>query len=354
VRLASSRTANEAAALEGAAEKLRAEAEALEAELGEDRWQEQLRWFNAFDANGDGKVDVDELQQGMISLRGKWLDLPTASQIVKELDANENGSLDPDEFNVAEVEARLERIDTEREEKRQILARVREAEAKNLEAVESVLEEYVNLPTRNSDIGSMTRLLAVCAYVLPMMEIMRFIVPLTETNPELASSFGIFAAMEQTGIAPLARISLFLLFQFLAEDRALPHLVRFNLRQAVTLVVALGAISLLELFYSVCTNNALIARFEAEHWDGNVWVVAIFCACVFYSIASTCTGKLPKQMPLISGYAERTMKPTRPRWVDELKMYCSKKRSLRDKALREDNKSSDAEQPHKVGTCSDL
>eukprot|EP00971_Amphidinium_carterae_P058976 1166171-Amphidinium_carterae.1 len=31
----------------------------------------------------------------------------------------------------------------------------------------------------------LARLLAVCAYVLPMMEIMRFIVPLTETNPEV-------------------------------------------------------------------------------------------------------------------------------------------------------------------------
>jgi len=330
VRLASSRTANEAAALQGAAEKLRAEAEALEAELGEERWQEQLRWFNAFDANGDGKVDVAELQEGMKSLRGKFLDRHTAAQILKELDVNENGVLEADEFNVVEVEARLERIASEREEKRQADARLQDAEAKTLDAVELALEGYLKLPARNNDIGPTTRLLSMCVYILPIMEIMRFLLPLTDTNAEMAASLSLLFTMEQTGMAPVARISLFFLFQFLSEDRALPHLLRFNLRQAVTIDVALGCISLLELFYSASTNNALVARFEAEHWDGNFWVIALFIGCVCYSIALSCAGKLPKQIPVISGYAQRTMSPTRPRWVDEVKIICAKKKEFRD------------------------
>jgi len=318
---------DEARSLKQAADSLRTEIQALEDELAEQKWQEQLQWFKTFDANGDGTVDLEELRKGMKKLIGTELDEHTAKLLLQELDANKNGVIEMVEFNTAQVEATLERIQREQREKdeieRKAAAAEQEAQAQAKELANITMRYYDSLPPRNHDRSVVTRFLSMSVYLLPLFDLFRFVAPVVAEaggSSEAMATLRMLISMEQSSeLLPFAHLAVFLAFQFLAEDRRLPHLLRFNLRQAVVINVILGAIALFELLLAAGIHGSLLAKYEVEHWDGNLLIIGCFMLTLAYCCTRTALGKLPDNVPAVSTYVKRTMRPTRPRWVDELK-----------------------------------
>jgi len=308
--------AADAAALERAAAQLRADVAKIEAELEEQRRLEQAKWFRIFDTDGSGAVDVAELRRGMMQVSGAELSESMALRLMEALDEDRDGLLQPAEFDVKRLEATLEKLVAEdraleleawRAERRQ-RDRVRaEAEAERL------LREYeATLPPANQDVGALTRLGSVLVYLLPLMNALKFGVPLATSQPLLKEAFApLLGLLHSLSAVPYGQLLAFIVLQTLADNRDLPLLLRFNMRQAVVLDIALGTLQLLQVVAAIAMFGQAPPDI-VQQWDSNTLVFLALLGCIGYSVVFSLRGEIPRGIPGISAYAERYMAPTRP------------------------------------------
>ncbi|CAK8990068.1 Hypothetical protein SCF082_LOCUS2082 [Durusdinium trenchii] len=148
--------------------------------------------------------------------------------------------------------------------------RAKERERQEQEELERQKQEFLaSLPERNEDDSLPTRLIAACAYMLPLLDAAeRFGWPLALMNPTMATFMqALNAPMALLSAVPfgLGFLLVFIGMQFVANNPENPALVRYNMR---------------------------------------------------YSVGCCLAGAFPKGVPFVSEVAELTLRDTRPKESD--------------------------------------
>lgn len=283
------------------ADLLRADAAELEAEVIKQQHKEQHGWFQVFDTNRSGQVDVNELQIGWQELTGRELNHSMASRLLRAHDKNGNGVLEFEEFDTKQFQATLERLWAEDEAAQLALQQQEEERNAKLEAERQLKEYYERLPGYD-DTGFVTRMLSVAAYSLPILDVAKFGLVLAFFIPPLMPLLdNLIVAQKTLGVFSIV---VFLAMQWFASKSDLPASLRFNLYQAIRLDICLVIPTILWDF--------------GENVDGNVWVVCctlffvLVTACIMYSVVGSLQGTPPRSIPYVSEWAEQDMGLKRP------------------------------------------
>lgn len=315
-RKAQQTTESEAASLEQAAARLRAEAAEFEAER-------RQRCFSEFDVNGSGGVDAAELQLGMKECLAIKLEASTARYLLSLFDKNLSGELEFEEFDLKLLQsAALARMRDEEEAlAKQQAEEQREAEEK------AAVSSSETLPGENQDDGLLVRLACALAYLLPVLDGILYGLPLCVIFPPLLTVFApltvLMTLLEQI---PFGSLIFFVVLQYLSRQQWVPALLRYNLCQAVDLDIR---ICLFGLFLQLAPMlaGAFVPLSEETIEAGMITVVpttpAILLVCVgillatlvflpfiasiIYSIIWSIFGYVPRSIPMVSQEAERIM-----------------------------------------------
>lgn len=310
-------TWSEVAALERAAEQLKADVAKMELELERQRDEQQQKLFNAFDLDGSGAIDAKELQVGLQESLGLKVDESYARRILQSQDKDSDGVLKFEEFNLQRLERSLDDLkqqDWEAEmSERKLKREVEEKKAEEQEIQKMIEQYYENLPPANEDKGALTRIASVLVYALPLLDGLRGGLQMSVFAPEAQSAIQLLVdgPLRLMDGVWFGQILVFLLFQSQANNVELPVLLRYNMRQAVVLDMAVGLLHLTEAL-------ALSAYFgEGPEYAvalhlGNAFLFTALLGCVAYiATKSAGLGELPNEIPWISGYTERYFAPTR-------------------------------------------
>ncbi|CAE8627296.1 unnamed protein product [Polarella glacialis] len=300
------------------ASKLRAEVSSLEAEREEQLQRDRLSLFRSFDLDSSGGIDDQELRHGLHGL-GLELDSLEASKLLRALDKNGDGMLQLEEFH---LQAASKLIKEWRAEERaaEDASHALERQSKELESEKQAEQEFLaSLPLENDDAGLPTRLASVFAYLLPLMDALRYGVPLALAFPFLQGPFsalflisGVFSAVP----LGLGYLALLIGMQSLAQNTELPKLLRFNLRQSVILDVALLVPGFLGSAVSFALDAAGTPVSDELAATGNSIVFVLIAACVAYSTVSSLLGVAPTGLPYISQKATEAISDIRPNAED--------------------------------------
>jgi len=270
--------------------------------------------FQSFDLDGSGAIDDQELLHSLRKL-GLQVDAPEASEILKALDTNGDGQLQLEEFD---LEAATKLIDQWRAAERAAddAQRALERQSKEVESEQQAKQEALaNLPLRNDDVSALTRLGSVLAYLLPLIDVLKFALPLALMFPILQGPFNaLFAISGLLMQVPfgLGYLAVFVAMQSLAKNTELPTLLRFNLRQAVILDIALFVPNVLGGVVSLAAEASQTPTSEELSIAGNSIVFLLIAAGVAYSTVKSLNGQTPSGLPYISQMAGEIYNDTRP------------------------------------------
>lgn len=293
-----------ASLLEEAA-KLRAAAEELEADRRERLLLERRRWFGIFDEDRSGAVDAAEIRRGMKEFNGMELDSAKAVALLQAHDSNKNGVLELDEFDPASFEATLERLWAEDRAREEAAQREERERLAKLQEERELQEYYSTLPGTNTDTGPSTRAASVLAYLLPLLDSLRFGLPVIALFPMLQPVFTfLLPALHIMNVIPLGQFVVFIAMQTVAANAELPALLRFNVKQAIVLDVAMFLPNLLAFLINWVSGGDLAPEFEAF---AGALVFLPMLACVAYAVLCTLGGAAPRGIPAISEAAERSL-----------------------------------------------
>jgi hypothetical protein len=281
-------------ALKTAALRLREEVAQLEKNLQEDKKEAKVEIFRSFDVNGDGKVDAQELMNG---LRSKYNTFPTGdqlSQAIKKFDADNDGTLGPSEFNIDSIRGCIEEITIAE------INAAREVKRLERELVQKIEVEPLLL-VDNLENGIGARVLASMPYLLPLLDGESYGRYILGHFPAI---LGVLDPVTSTFRSiPFSGLIVFFALSYQARNRDLPVLVRFNLQQALQIDVALFLPQFLELIPLDPQLKEMIAV------PGSDIVFLALLASVLYSVGTNiATGSLPNKIPLISESAERSIR----------------------------------------------
>jgi hypothetical protein len=312
----------EIAKLQLEAARLRAEAADLEAAKVEQQLIERKKWFKAFDVDNSGALDLAELEQGMKEA-GLQIDSSTALRLLEVHDTNKDGLIQPDEFNLDNFQLTLRQLQAEERAKEDAKRReqaVKEAEEQRRIRAEAGLPDELDpeldaylesLPPANEDTSLSTRVLSCLAYLLPLMDSLRFGLPIAAMFPVLQPLFGlVLVPMAILNVIPfgLGQLLLFLGMQSLSGNPELPLLLRFNLSQAIVLDIALflpnALFGLAELFGqgALGGSGGLLAS----------GVFLLLIGAITYAVACSLSGEKPDGIPTISDFTRRALGPIKP------------------------------------------
>jgi hypothetical protein len=312
----------EIAKLQLEAAQLRAEAEHLEAAKVEQQLMERKKWFKAFDSDNSGALDLAELQQGM-KKAGIQVDRSTAARLLEVHDANKDGLLELQDFNLEGFQLTLRKLQAEdrakedaklrgeAQKKAEEQRRIR-SEAGLPDEMDPEVKAYLeSLPPANEDTSLSTRVFSCLAYLLPLMDSLRFGLPVAALFPPLQPLFGLlFVPMAILNAIPfgLGQLLLFLGMQSLSSDPKLPLLLRFNLRQAIVLDIALFLPNILLGLAELLGQGALGG--STDLFASGVFLLLM--GAITYSMACTLSGQKPDGIPTISDFTKIALGPIKP------------------------------------------
>eukprot|EP00752_Nemacystus_decipiens_P009666 g8635.t1 len=329
--------AAKAAKLRAFAAELRNQADELEAQRESEKREAAQKAFDDFDTNDDGTVDVKELIAGLEGqLRqdfikrmtktmkrkptpaevdekisempgGALLPLELGQKLIEIYDTNGDGVLQPSEFAPkADLRVRLESLFADRaQEARLEAAAAREREIENrgaAKAKEEAKARGLALPEDFND-GPPTvadRLLSALPYALPLMDNLVFGAHIFQTYPtQLNFLEPLVAILLIYRSLPFSGLILFFGLQWYAGKPEVNKLVRYNLRQAVILDIAMFFPSIFAFLASAVLGDD-VAKLAPVASVGSDIIFVTVVVCVLYSIASSALGVLPDKLPLLS------------------------------------------------------
>jgi hypothetical protein len=275
---------------------------ALEEEQAEAARKERLEIFKIFDAAGKGGIGVDELQIGWKEVNGKALDRNMATSLVEEFDRNKNGRLEFDEFDMTQMQASLDRLLVHRDI--EAMAKMKaEEKIRNEEELEQRLKEYWETLPGNDDTSIFTRLGSVLAYLLPIWDCAKLGLPIAMALNLIGSS-GMLQALDTFVIAgdvlPFGSLFLYIALQWISDREELPALLRYNLKQAALLDIAIAVPAILADLTGLIPDQTIGAQLWCVfHSLGFLALVG----CIAYSVISSALGIAPRAIPIISANA---------------------------------------------------
>lgn len=289
--------------LKSMAQKLRAEAAALEAERAQELAEAAESAFRKFDTNKDGEISLEELKAGLEKVLKTELPDNRVQKLMDDFDVSGDGKLQLDEFvGVDRFRQRLESL--ARDEREQALdaqkaAQQAEEMAKMLEARMNMLND--GAPTTKD------KILSVLPYLFPLLDSLqfgRFIVAENSDNPfiiALALMYTLFKSI------PFSGFLAFLALNVLSANPGLNRLIRFNMNQAIFLDIALffpGLFGAIIALIAGQTGNPLPPSVVETGTDV---VFGLLVVSVLYASVSSLLGITPNKIPIISNAVENRM-----------------------------------------------
>ena len=307
-------------ALEKEAAKLRSEVADLEAQQEEARRRERQALFQVLDSNSDGELDARELQKGVKQVMGADVDDETAERLVKALDVNGDGKIQPEELDFNTVQRLLQEFRREMQSKEEA-ERTAAYASKEKDMLRREWDQFLaNRPPRNDDMGLLTRLGSAASYLLPLTDALRFGMFLFAALPAIQPLLNLLVVpVLLVNALPfgLGYLALFFGMQTLAANKELPALLRYNLRQAITLDVALVFMGLLGGVIQTVAGLAG-SPIPIEISGGiSTGIYLLVSACCVYSMATSLSGNYPKGLGPLSEIAEFQIFDTAPRDGEE-------------------------------------
>jgi len=228
-------------------------------------------------------------------------------KLMSEFDVSGDGFLQLEEFRgIDQFRNKLGMF--EREERQA----VREVAKKTQEEEESakVLESAVEL-VNDGDATSRDKIVSILPYLLPLVDGLvygKFLFLENAENP-IVIGLGLLLALYRT--IPFAGFLSFFGMNVLSDNLTINRLVRFNMKQAILVDVALfvpTVISALSTF--VVSKNLLGAAQVIPAQAGEIGSDAVFfilLASIGYSTLSSLVGVVPENLPIISDYVDKRM-----------------------------------------------
>lgn len=298
--LAEAQAAAEAAQLSLEAAKLRAEAMELERARELDRCTARARKLLGEGSQGLTAVRLMTVLKEAENLE---LTLSQASSLVESVKPGQaDAALGLEELQSKTFDEAFQSMQTvirqdERQKQREEDQKLQEELKKRQEAAPT----YTVAADENDDRSIGVRGLAVIAYLLPMVDALRYGLPLLQTLPVLTPLF-VLLAIPATIInsIPFGTFIIFILLSFLSNKRDLPRLIRFNMQQAVLIDIAMFLPSLIISLFSMGGNAGF-----GDEVSGFVFLLVV--GCVAYSAFQTLLGNDPEGLPFISDAARRSI-----------------------------------------------
>lgn len=326
-------TDDEISRLRTMAQKLRAEAAALEAERAEELAKAASAVFDKFDVNNDGVVSLEELKLGLEKNLKMELSESRVKMIMDEFDTSGTGNLDVQEMvSIDQFRNKLQQVvqEEKRLAKEAVLAAKKEQEMAKLEEAKM---DFLNErePTLND------KLLSILPYLFPLMDSLqfgRFLLVENSNNPLvelLAILYTIYRSIPFSGFVA------FLALNFLSSNPGINRLVRFNMQQAIFLDIALFFPGLIGAVLGVIGSSAGLQLPQQFNELGPDLVFGGLLLAVLYSSVSSLLGITPNKIPIVSQAVEDRM-PTVDMFDDQGRFI---PRELRDKKDDDEKKNKD-------------
>jgi hypothetical protein len=285
------------------AQKLRAEAAALEAERAEGLARAASAVFDKFDTDRDGVVTLAELKAGLEKNLKTELSDSRVKMIMDEFDLSGDGTLDVGEMvTIDQFRNKLQQVvqEEKRLAKEAVLSAKREQEMAKLEEARL---DFLNdkEPTLND------KLFSIVPYLFPLMDSLQFGRFLLAENSDsplvglLAVLYGIYRSIPFSGFVA------FLALNFLSSNPGINRLVRFNMQQAIFLDIALFFPGLIGAVLAVVGSTAGLQIPPQVNELGADFVFGGLLLAVAYSAVSSLLGVTPNKIPIVSQAVEDRM-----------------------------------------------
>jgi hypothetical protein len=282
--------------LRSMAQKLRAEAAALEADRQNEMAQAAENAFRKFDTNKDGEVSFDELKAGLEKALKVELPEERVKQLLENFDTSGDGTLQINEFvSVEKFRNKLEAL--AREEKR--LSSEATKSAQKEAEMAKLVEARMGL-LNDKEPSTTDKVLSVIPYLFPLMDSLqfgRFLLTENADNPfvmVLALLYTLYKAVPFSGFVA------FLALNVLSSNPGLNRLVRFNMQQAIFVDIALFFPGLIAALFGLIGSGP---GFQIPPGLGELGSDVIFGAILVtigYASVSSLLGVTPNKIPLIS------------------------------------------------------
>jgi HPt (histidine-containing phosphotransfer) domain-containing protein len=294
---------NEIDRLRSMAQKLRAEAAALEAERAQELAQVAESAFRKFDTNQDGEISLEELKAGLEKAFKMELDDKRVQQLMEDFDVSGDGKLQLDEFvGVDKFRNKLEML--VREEKQMALDAKKTAK---LEAEMAKLAEARLSLINEKEPTSTDKILSVLPYLFPLLDSLqfgRFLLVENSENP-FVIILGLLYTLYRS--IPLSGLVAYFALTFLSSNLNLNRLVRFNMQQAIFVDIALFIPGLLVAATGLLASGAGFELPTGVTELGSDVVFGAVLLTVAYASVSSALGITPNKIPFISQRVEDRM-----------------------------------------------
>jgi len=317
--------------LKSMAQKLRAEAAALEAEKARALADAAEGAFRRFDTNRDGEISAKELKEGL----EKSLKVELSDRRVKELmdafDASGDGALQLDEFvTIDRFRTKLDQLARE-EKELAIEAAKRAKEEEEAAALAQAKAELLNdgVPT-NSD-----KVVSVLPYLFPLMDGLaygRFLLQGADaSNPFVDIVAALYLLYRSV---PFSGFIAFFALNILSGNPGINRLVRFNMQQAIFLDIALFFPGLVTGLLGLIGGAAGLAIPPAVTELSTDAIFLTLLAVLGYCTVSSLLGITPDKVPLISDNVSNQM-PTIDMFDDEGRYVPKEIRDMEEETKRQ-------------------
>jgi hypothetical protein len=289
--------------LQSMAQKLRAEAAALEGDRAQELSAIAESAFRKFDTNLDGEISLAELKAGLEKTFKMELPDKRVQQLMEGFDVSGDGKLQLDEFvSVNKFGNKLEML--VREEKQMAL---NSNKAAQMEAEMALIAETRLSLMNEGEPTTTDKIVSALPYLLPLLDSLqfgRFLLAQNQDNP-VVNILGLLYTGYRS--IPLGGLLAYLGLNFATSNLSLNKLVRFNTQQAVFVDIALFFPGLLAAATGFIATNA---GFEIPAGVTELGSDAVFGAvllAIAYASVSSALGITPDKIPFISQAVENRL-----------------------------------------------
>jgi hypothetical protein len=296
-------TDNEIENLKSMAAKLRAEAASMEADKAHQMADAAERAFQKFDTNQDGVVTLQELKAGLEKNLKMELPENRVKQLLADFDKSGDGQLQVEDFaGVEQFRNRLEALARDEKARSMEMAKAAKKEEEISKLMEAQMEMINDKPPTNTD-----KLVSVIPYLFPLLDSLQFAGFLVNANPENPLSGLVALLFTAYRSIPLGGLIAYFALNFLSGNPSINRLVRFNMRQAISLDIALffpGFLAAISAF----VGQGLGLQFPPAFGElGSDALLLTVFATIAYASISSLLGVTPDKIPLISKAVEDRM-----------------------------------------------
>lgn len=316
--------------LKSMAQKLRAEAAALEAERAQELAVAAEHAFQKFDTNRDGEITFEELKAGLEKILKTELPDQRVQKVMEDFDISGDGKLQLDEFvGVDKFRNRLESLAREEREQAKAAAKAAQMEAEMAKLAEARLSILNDKEPTTRD-----KIVSVLPYLFPLLDSLQFGRFLLAENTDNPFVIGLALLYTLYRSVPFSGFISFLALNTLSSNPGINRLVRFNMQQAIFMDIALFFPGLVGAAYALIASGAGFQVPAAFTELGSDVIFGTLLLTVAYASISSLLGITPDKLPLISQAVEDRM-PTIDMF-DESGRFIP--RDMREKKEDEDKK----------------